>query len=70
MSDKANSRLYGYSTMSKQSFDTNFNSLYLSVTMICAFIMCIPPYAFSIFTQIPKDVINIHEHKNQMTYKL
>ena len=37
MSDKAISRLYGYRTMSEQSFDTNFRSLGLSVTMICVF---------------------------------
>ena len=55
MSDKANTRLYCYRTMSKQS-----------LTMMCAFFMCILPYAFSIFTQNPKDVINIHENKNQI----
>ena len=70
MSDKANSRLYGYRTMSKQSFDTNFSSLGLSVIMICVFFTCIPPYAFSIVTQIPKDVITIHENKIQVTYEL
>ena len=37
MSDKANNRLYGYRTMSKQSFDTNYSSLELSVIMICVF---------------------------------
>ena len=69
MSDKAHSRLYDYRTMSMQSFDTNLSILGLSVTMICAFLTCIPPYDFRIFTPIPKDVINIHENKNQMTYK-
>ena len=38
--------------------------------MICAFLTCIPPYAFRIFTPIPKDVINIHKNQNQMTYKV
>ena len=70
MSDKAKSRLYGYRTMSKQSFDTNFSSLGLSVIMICVFFTCIRPYGFSIVTPITKDVITIHENKNQMTCKL
>ena len=70
MSDKTDSRLYGHRTMSKQSFYTHCSSLGLSVIMICAFFTCIPPYVFGIFTPIPKDVINIHENKNQMTYKL
>ena len=30
---------------------------------MCVF-TCIPPYAFSIFTPTPKDVINIHEKKS------
>ena len=38
MPSKANSRLYGYRTMSKQSFDTTLSSLGLSVAMICAFL--------------------------------
>ena len=70
MSDQANSRLYDYRTMSKHSFDTNLSLLGLSVTMICAFLTCIPPYAFRIFAPIPKDVINVHENKNQMTCKV
>ena len=64
MSDNAKSRLYGYRTMSKQSFDTNFSSLGLSIAMICAVFMCIPPSAFRVFTLFPKDVIDIHENKN------
>ena len=70
MSDKADSKLYGHRTMSKQSFYNHFSSLCLSVIMICAFFTCIPPYAFGIFSPITKDVINIHENKNQMTSKL
>ena len=70
MSDKAKGRLYGYKTMSKQSFNTNFSSLGLSIAMICAFFTSIPPpSAFRVFTPIPKDVIDIHENK-KMTYKL
>ena len=70
MSDKANSRLYGYRTMSKQSFNTNFSSLGLS--MICAFlhVNCLMLSALLKMLSIPKDFINIHENKNQMTYKL
>ena len=65
MSDKANSRLYGYRTMSKQSFDTNFSSLGVSVILMCVFT---PVYRLML-SAFPKDVINIHENKNQMTYK-
>ena len=70
MSDEANSRLYDYRTMSKQSFNINLSLLGLSVTMIMCILTCIPPYAFRIFTPIPKDVINVHENKNQMTNKV
>ena len=64
MSDKANGRLYGYRKMSKQSFDTNFSSLCLSVNHdICVF-TCIPPVVSAFVTQMPKDVINIHEIEN------
>ena len=72
MSDKANSRLYGYRTMSKQSFNTNFSSLGLSMIRVCAFlhVYCLMLSAFLKMLSIPKDFINIHENKNQMTYNL
>ena len=68
MSDKAISRYYAHRTMSKQSFDTNFRSLGLLVTMICAFLHVYRLKLSGFFTPIPKDVINIRENKNQMTY--
>ena len=70
MSDKANSSLYGYRTLSEESFDTDFSSLCLSVTIILAFFYVYTTLCFQQFTPIPKNVINIHENKNQMTYKL
>ena len=70
MSDKANSRLYGYRAMAKQSFDRKFQlSRSISNHAIC--ILRVYRLILSAFLpQFLKYVIDIHENKNQMSYKL